>query len=94
MRRTFPGLKPWKIIVTAIVIGAAGVLYLNHVFATRQMLKEVRQLEREYQQTQRMHNSYRLVYDRMTGPAEIYDNAKAMGFINGGPAEKVIEVDE
>lgn len=74
-------------------MGALGVLYLNHVFATQQLLSEVQQMEQQYNQAQRAHDSYRLQYDRMIGPAEISAKAKELGFINGGPAEKVIEVD-
>ncbi|NGP89415.1 hypothetical protein [Fodinibius halophilus] len=91
---SFPKLKPWKVIVGALAIGALGILYLNHVFATQQLLQEVQQLEREYNQVKRMHEDYRLTYDRMIGPADIYENAKDAGFINGGPAEKVIEVEK
>lgn len=90
---SFPALKPWKVILSAFVIGSLGVLYLNHVFATQELLREVQQLEQEYNQAKRMNNDYRLDYDRMIGPAEIYDKARAMGLINGGPAEKVIEVE-
>lgn len=89
---SFPSIKPWKVILGAIVLGALGVLYLNHVFATQQLLREVNQLEQEYNRVKRMHSDYRLTYDRMIGPAEIYEKAKNQGFINGGPAEKVIEV--
>ncbi len=90
----FSKVEPWKVIMGAVIIGALGVLYLNHVFATQELLREVQQLEREYNQTKRMHSDYRLTYDRMIGPAEIYDKAQNLGFINGGPAEKVIEVEK
>lgn len=93
-RISLPKVKPWKVILGAFMIGGLGVLYLNHVFATQELLQEVQQLERQYNQTKRMHDDYRLTYDRMIGPAEIYDKAKARGFINGGPAEKIIEVEE
>lgn len=92
-RISFPKLQPWKVIVSAVILGALGILYLNHLFATQQLLREVQQLEREYNQTKRLHSDYRLTYDRMIGPSEIYEKAKEMGFINGGPAEKVIEVE-
>ncbi len=91
---SLPKLKPWKVIVGAIVLGALGILYLNHVFATQQLLREVNQLEAEYNRVHRMHTDYKLIYDRMIGPAEIYENAQEAGFINGGPAEKVIEVEK
>lgn len=92
-RISFPKLKPWKMILSAVVIGVLGILYLNHLFATQQLLREVQQLEQEYNQVKRLHSDYRLTYDRMIGPSEIYEKAKEMGFINGGPAEKVIEVE-
>ncbi|MDZ7658238.1 hypothetical protein [Fodinibius sp.] len=91
---SLPKLKPWKVIVGAIVLGALGILYLNHVFATQKLLREVNQLEAEYNRVHRMHTDYKLIYDRMTGPAKIYENAQEAGFINGGPAEKVIEVEK
>lgn len=91
---SLPTVKPWKVIVGALVLGALGILYLNHVFATQELLREVQQLEQEYNQVKRMHDDYRLTYDRMIGPAEIYENAKDADFINGGPAEKVIEVEK
>ncbi|HEX6982879.1 MAG TPA: hypothetical protein VF181_08965 [Balneolaceae bacterium] len=93
-RISLPKIKPWKVIVGAIVLGVFGVLYLSHVFATQQLLREVQRLEREYNQVRRLNNSYQLKYDRMTGPAQIYEKAKDMGFINGGPAERIIEVKE
>jgi len=91
-RITLPSVEPWKIILFAIAVGVLGIIYLNHVFATQQLLAEVQKMEQQYQQAKRRHASYRLTYDRMIGPAAIYDKAKAAGFVNGGPAEEVIEV--
>lgn len=93
-RIPFSRVKPWKVIAGAIVLGLLGMLYLKHVFATQELLREVQQAEREYNQVKRLHSNYRLIYDQMIGPAEIYDKAKGMGFINGGPAEKVIEIEK
>lgn len=93
-RISLPKVRPWKVIVGAIVLGIFGVLYISHVFATQQLLREVQRLEREYNQARRLNNSYQLKYDRMTGPAQIYEKAKDMGLINGGPAERIIEVKE
>lgn len=93
-RIPFPKVKPWKVITGAIVMGLLGLLYLKHVFATQELLREAQQVEREYNQAKRLHSNYRLIYDQMIGPAEIYDKAKGIGFINGGPAEKVIEVEK
>ncbi|MDR8393881.1 hypothetical protein NC796_22195 [Aliifodinibius sp. S!AR15-10] len=90
---SLPSVAAWKLIVGAIVIGALGVLYLNHIFATQQLLAEVQQLENQYQKAKRQHEDYRLTYDRMIGPKEIYEKAKNQGFINGGPADQVIIVE-
>ncbi len=87
-----PVVQPWKIILGVIVAGVLGILYIRHIFATQQLLSETERLEQRYEQVRRMHDRYRLTYDRMIGPKEIYDKAKAAGFIDGGPAEKVIEV--
>lgn len=90
---SLPSIAPWKIILGVLVIGLLGMAYLNHVFATQKLLGEVQQLEQQYNQAKRSHDSYRLTYDRMIGPAEISAKAKELGFINGGPADKVIEVE-
>lgn len=90
---SLPSIAPWKIILAVITLGALGILYLSHVFATQQLLAEVQQMEQQYNRAKRSHDSYRLRYDRMIGPAEISAKAKELGFINGGPAEKVIEVE-
>ena len=92
-RFSLPSIAPWKVIIGVIIGGLLGLAYLNHVFATQELLGEVQQLEQQYNQTQRSHDSYQLQYDRMIGPAEISEKAKGLGFINGGPAEKVIEVE-
>jgi len=30
----------------------------------------------------------------MAGPAEVYEKAKQQGFVNGGPADKVLVIEE
>jgi hypothetical protein len=89
---SLPRVEPWKIILGVVIVGLLGMAYLNHVFATQELLAEVQKKEQQYNQVKRSHDSYRLMYDRMIGPAEISAKAKRLGFINGGPAEKVIEV--
>lgn len=88
----FPTIKPGKIILATIIIGIFGFTYLTHVFATQRLLQEVQTLEQEYNKARQMHDELKLQYDRMVGPAEIYQKAKEQGFINGGPADKVITV--
>lgn len=88
----FPKIKPGKVILAVIIIGVFGFAYLTHVFATQKLLQEVQALEQEYNKARQMHDELKLRYDRMVGPAEIYQKAKEQGFINGGPADKVIIV--
>jgi hypothetical protein len=51
---------------------------------------EVQQLEREFNQAQRIYEEQRLSYDRLVGPKEIYQKARQQGFINAGPADQII----
>ncbi|MCR9131405.1 MAG: hypothetical protein NXI08_02480 [bacterium] len=91
---SLPKIKPGTVILCSIIIGALGFAYLTHVFATQRLLEEVQALENEFNKARQTHDELKLQYDRMVGPAEIYDKAQAAGFINGGPAEYVIEVEE
>jgi len=89
-----PEFKPWKIILGIFVLGLFGFFYLSHVFATQKLLREVQQLEQEFNKARTTHDELKLRYDRMVGPAEIYEKAKNMGFVNGGPADQVIYAEE
>jgi cell division protein FtsL len=91
---SLPKVKPWKVIVGSIIIGALGLLYLTHVFATQQLLDEVQTLEAEYNRARAQYDELKLRHDRMIGPAEIYRKAEEQGFVNGGPADKVIIIKE
>lgn len=92
-RTGFPTIKPGKVILATFLIGVIGFAYLTHVFATQRLLQEVQQMEKEYNQARQIHDELKLSYDRMVGPAEIYSKAKEQGFVNGGPADKVILIE-
>lgn len=83
--------KPTKIIAFTLVAAIFGFIYLTHVFATQELLGQVQQLQRDYEQTQQVHDELKLRYDRMTGPANIYRKARELGFINAGPADQILE---
>ena len=85
-----PAFTPWKVILASILIGACGILYIAHIFHTQQILEEVNQLELEYNRVLRHYNDHRLIYDRQTGPREIYRQARESGFINAGPADQIL----
>lgn len=91
---SIPKFKPWKIILGSIIIGILGFTYLTHVFSTQKLLEEVQFMEAEYNRSRAQFDELKLRYDRMVGPADIYDKAEAQGFINGGPADKVIVIKE
>ncbi len=84
------GIKPWKVILASVIVGALGFMYLTHVFATQKLLEEVQVLEVEFNKARSKHDALKLQYDKMVGPADIYRNAEKAGFVNGGPADKVI----
>lgn len=83
-------IAPWKIILSIIVIGGLGIFYITHVFNTREMLREVQQLERQHEKVKRLNEEYKLRYERLTGPNQIYERAESMGLIHGGPADRII----
>ncbi|REL24256.1 hypothetical protein DYD21_18785 [Rhodohalobacter sp. SW132] len=89
-KRAIPSITPWKVIVASVLIAASGLIYINHVFSTQQTLMEVQQLENEFNRAQRAYEEQRLIYDRMVGPKQIYQQARTQGFINAGPADQII----
>lgn len=83
-----------KVIFFSLIIGALGLMYLNHVFSTQKKLKEVNLLQREYVKVKRLYADRKFTYDRMIGPAEVYERAKKLGLKDGGPADGVIYVEK
>lgn len=93
IKNKLPVFTPWKIVLVSLLIGICGIYYINHVFKTQQTLLEVNQLQIEHNRAMRQYHEKRLVYDRMTGPKEIYQQARQLGFINAGPADLIINVE-
>ena len=89
-----PVITPWKVILASFLIGVCGILYISHVFSMQQALREVQQLELEYNRAKRLHDEKRLTYDRMIGPKEIDQKARENGFINAGPADQILIIDD
>jgi hypothetical protein len=89
---TLPAFTPWKIVLAGFLIGICGIIYISHVFSTQQTLTEVNQLENEYNKALRIYQEKRLTYERMTGPKEIYQKARELGFVNAGPADQIIYI--
>lgn len=90
----FPKPKASTIVLATLIIGVLGFIYITHVFATQRLLREVQHLEAEYNKARQQHDELKLRYERLIGPAEIYQKAKQLGFINGGPADHIIIIEE
>lgn len=84
----------WKVISASLLAGFLGVVYLDHVFTTQAILREVNQLHREHEKAAILHNDLRFTYERMTGPADVYQRAKSIGLVDGGPADDIIIVED
>ena len=93
-KSSIPKIKPGMMILISLIIGTLGFAYLTHVFATQKLLQEVQVLENEYNKARQVHDELKLQYDQLIGPAEIYEKAQEAGFINGGPADFIITVEE
>ncbi|NNE35279.1 MAG: hypothetical protein HKN13_08590 [Rhodothermales bacterium] len=68
----------------ALVIGAfvvAFTLYIGNVHATQNELARLQSLQSENSQLRMKLNRVKGEYDRMTGPAQIYDRARAIGLV-------------
>jgi hypothetical protein len=85
--------SPWKLILLSVALGLAGSVYLTHVFDTQNTLREVQQLRREYERAHRVHTEVQRNYDRMTGPAEVYNRAASLGMVSGGANDPVIFIE-
>jgi hypothetical protein len=87
-----PAFTPWKVVLAGFLIGICGILYIGHVFSTQKALAEVNELELEYKRAERIYHQKRLLYERMTGPKEIYGKARELGFVNAGPADQILYI--
>lgn len=82
--------QAWKLIGMIIVIGIIGLTYLNHVFQTQAILKDVNELELNFEKARRIHADRKFTFERLTGPSEVYDRASRQGLVHGGAAEGVV----
>jgi hypothetical protein len=85
-----PGFSPFKMIAITVIIGVMGYIYIAHIFYTQQLLREVNQLRTTFENARVDQTDMQLTYERMTGPAEVYNRAKSLGLIDGGPADRII----
>jgi len=82
--------SPLRIIMFTLALGVFGYLYIAHVFYTQGLLTEVNRLKGFYEEVRLDHSDAKLTFERMTGPAEVYERAKSIGLIDAGPADRII----
>lgn len=83
-------IPAWKVMLYSVIAGTLGAVYLQHVFTTQAILKDVNRLHRELDKAEIRHSELRFTYERMTGPADVYIRAKELGMVDGGPADQHI----
>lgn len=83
-------IAPSKLIMWSLILGLLGFIYITHVFTTQQLLQEVSQVQRELERVQIIHEDRSLTHDRLTGPAEVFSRARALGYQDSGPADHII----
>lgn len=62
-----------------MTIAAAFTLYVGHVHATQDLLADVQQLRKDNLRLHLKYNRMKGEFDRVTGPAVVYERARAMG---------------
>jgi hypothetical protein len=80
-----------------LVLAGLFTAYVGHVNATQDVLAQVQHERRENLRLHLKYNRVKGEYDRMTGPAVIYERARRMGLEEGysyGPAIWVSGADE
>lgn len=83
-------IPAWKVMLYTVLAGLFGAVYLQHVFTTQAILREVNLLHRDLDRATIRHNELRFTYERMTGPADVYLRSKDIGLMDGGPADHII----
>lgn len=75
-----------------LVIAALFTLYVGHVHATQALLADLEGARRDNLRLHLKHNRLKGEFDRATGPAVIYERARALGLEEGvayGPTIRI-----
>ncbi len=78
-----PRLTPARTALLILAVAAAFTLYIGHVHATQELLSEVQTAQREHLRLNLKYNRLKGEFDRATGPAMIYERARALGLEEG-----------
>lgn len=69
--------------LVVLLIAALFTLYIGHIHATQDLLSALQQTRRENLQLHLKYNRLKGEFDRVTGPAVIYERADALGLKEG-----------
>ena len=90
LRKFIASVTPAKMIIGSLIIGVLGYFYISHVFYMQRLHAEVLQLRSVHAQVRLDQHNTQLTYERMTGPADVYQRARQIGLIDGGPADNLL----
>ncbi len=83
-----------KVMLITLLLGAAGLMYLMHIFTMQQMLRDITRMTKDYERARLRYEDRMLTWERKTGPAEIYLKAKANGLEYGGLTDQTLVVEK
>ena len=90
LKKAIASITPAKMIVGTLILGVLGYFYISHVFYMQHLHAEVLQLRTQYEQVRLDQHNTQLTYERMTGPADVYQRARQIGLVDGGPADNLL----
>lgn len=81
-------LRTW--VPLMLLFGTLAVLYIGYALRMQERVARLSDMEQDLARIRREHKEVKLRYDRLTGPNEIYRQAKEMGFVGSGPADVIL----
>lgn len=90
LKKFIESVTPAKMIIGSLIIGVLGYFYISHVFYMQRLHAEVLRLRSVHAQVRLDQLNTQLTYERMTGPADVYQRARQIGLIDGGPADNLL----
>lgn len=90
LKKFVSSITPAKMILGSLIIGVLGYFYISHVFYMQRLHAEVLQLRSQFEQVRLDQHNTQLTYERLTGPADVYQRARQIGLIDGGPADNLL----
>ena len=83
-----------RFVVFLLAIAAIFTLYVGHVHASQDVLADLQELRHDNLHLHLKYNQLKGDFDRLTGPAAVYEKARAMGFVEGYEYGPTIQVEE